>query len=189
MEGKFSCKCGETADCGTLWHLSHTVAQKCDLISRRLRRRGRQLPQNHGVPRAFPEANDIVDALRANRPAAPRIGALSQHEFDHTEPTRVPLPNVASRGCGNETRMLHLLNTPTLACINGGDSAPSSAWTHRATEPALWLLTADTVGPRHQSSRSLVRRTRCDLCRLCVVTDATSSDPSSEATGPGADVN
>ncbi len=52
------------------------------------------------------------------------------------------------------------------------------------------MLVACTGGARPQSSRSaLSRRTRCDLCRLCVVTDAALSGPSSEATGPGADVN
>ena len=42
---------------------------------------------------------------------------------------------------------------------------------------------------RDQSRSSLGRRVRCDLYRLCVVTDETESGPSSEATGPGADVN
>lgn len=88
MEGKFSCKFGETADCGTLWHLSHTLPQKCDPFPRRLRRRSRQLPQNHGVSRAIPETIDIVGTLRANPSGTPRRGALRSMSSAATNESR-----------------------------------------------------------------------------------------------------
>lgn len=64
MEGKFSCKCGKTADCETVWLLSHTLPQMRDPGWHRLRQCTRHPPQNHGV--SCPRFSNQPTALTAS---------------------------------------------------------------------------------------------------------------------------